>query len=428
MDMKVADNNANSSDWVGIFTRLSPDRRSKILARAAHLIADDNANANEQETSRRQLQAALEVDPKLVLDVLAAVRGNDVPNADMEKLKQDAASAQAKFEALANATHTLRTSLTETGIIPVTGDLPETVVEWKSAIGQAVMRETRRFAAKEELLLQRQDALEAKRVEVLAEINAAQNLLQEKAGFFRKLSIGMSPFKTKIAQGTRAISSLSFAFDNVQVPEIGQLVPGEGIFTALWTPKYQNGKPLGIEFELYTSPEDLRFAPGVGGLQTYLNSVRSVAGLKGWHSHDGGNFAHSDEYVSFINRKAEEFVGKNNVASGEWFRPNGLGVWALPPREIVDGKVEDANGNRVKTSDQNHFDLRNTGAFVGTFNTEYNGSDDRHWYWSSTEHRQIRDHVWNVDFRDGGDGWGHKDYGRLSARPVRVGRIRHLTI
>jgi len=47
------------------------------------------------------------------------------------------------------------------------------------------------------------------------------------------------------------------------------------------------------------------------------------------------------------------------------------------------------------------------------------GSDYGEYYWSSSEHRDNSDHVWNVRFTDGDDDWNHKDNQRLSCRPCR---------
>lgn len=58
---------------------------------------------------------------------------------------------------------------------------------------------------------------------------------------------------------------------------------------------------------------------------------------------------------------------------------------------------------------------------IGGFYTKgEGGSDFPDWYWSSTEYRGNPDYVCNVRFSDGIDNWSHKDYGRLSCRPVRL--------
>src|SRR5204863_8298587 len=61
------------------------------------------------------------------------------------------------------------------------------------------------------------------------------------------------------------------------------------------------------------------------------------------------------------------------------------------------------------------------GALKGSFKTAASsGSDCPFWYWSSTEHRDSSSCVHAVRFSDGGENWHHKDYFRLSCRPVRL--------
>jgi len=420
---------AAESSWSEKLSRLSPERRRKILDRAARLIADLDANPSEQEMSVRQLQAALEIDPNLVLDVLSSVRTNELSSADIEKLKQQAMQAQCDFDGLVNATQTLRTSLTEIGVMAMKDRLPETVEQWKEAVGKLVVTEAQQLAAQKDYLLEQQRELEKRRTDILTEIEEAHKLLQADSPLLTKLSLGMfSPLRGRITSATGAISSLSFDYNQIEAPRVGTLTRGEGVFTRLWIPKYKNGKSLGIECELYSAPEDLRLAPQVNSLQTYLNTIESVASLRGWHGHDGGKFANDWEVVGFLNKTVKQFEKINGRADiGTWFRPDGIGKWFVPFGEHVDGKSEDKNGNRTKICDENHYDLKDTGDFSGTFTTT-TGSVNAHWYWSSSEYRGVSVYVWNVDFTDGDGGWGHEVSRRLSCRPVRVGRIRHLTI
>jgi len=48
------------------------------------------------------------------------------------------------------------------------------------------------------------------------------------------------------------------------------------------------------------------------------------------------------------------------------------------------------------------------------------GSDNAHWYWSCTQHRENASNVYDVDFTDGDDDWDHKDNNSLSGRVVRA--------
>ncbi len=96
----------------------------------------------------------------------------------------------------------------------------------------------------------------------------------------------------------------------------------------------------------------------------------------------------------------------------------------IPSREILCGK--DNAGKMVRA--ENLFALRNEGDFKNSFITNPGRQASADWYWSSTEHRDDSDCVWNVRFSDGKGGWIHKDGHRLSCRPVRVGRVSDLTL
>lgn len=58
---------------------------------------------------------------------------------------------------------------------------------------------------------------------------------------------------------------------------------------------------------------------------------------------------------------------------------------------------------------------------IGGFKTgKSSGSICPQWYWSCTEHREDPSDVLDVRFSDGDESWHHKDYCRLSCRPVRL--------
>ncbi len=58
---------------------------------------------------------------------------------------------------------------------------------------------------------------------------------------------------------------------------------------------------------------------------------------------------------------------------------------------------------------------------IGGFITDASGSVDYpDWYWSSTEDRDNPSYVDGARFSDGSTGWYHKDFIRLSCRPVRL--------
>lgn len=83
----------------------------------------------------------------------------------------------------------------------------------------------------------------------------------------------------------------------------------------------------------------------------------------------------------------------------------GYDDWQIPTRE------------QLKVLSKN----KDEGALKGTFTTQAGrGSDYPDWYWSSTEGRGHADYVYNVRLSDGVDNWTHKDFSRLSCRPVRL--------
>ena len=97
----------------------------------------------------------------------------------------------------------------------------------------------------------------------------------------------------------------------------------------------------------------------------------------------------------------------------------------IPPRELLIGTEPDGeSGVRKGTIIQpdNLFDHQNKGSFKGTFKTAAagDGSVFPDWYWSSTEDRDFPSIVWVVRFSDGDGVWHHKDFNRLSCRPVRL--------
>lgn len=64
-------------------------------------------------------------------------------------------------------------------------------------------------------------------------------------------------------------------------PEIGELVPGKGIYVG----QYQGSKT----FNLYAAPEDLKDPKGKRLRGKFAEIVDHVAALRGWHGHDGTN-------------------------------------------------------------------------------------------------------------------------------------------
>ena len=173
--------------------------------------------------------------------------------------------------------------------------------------------------------------------------------------------------------------------------EPGQRIAGEGIFLG----QYQS-KDLGKIFNVFAAPEDLP------DTMKYVDAVKYIAELKGWHGFDGTNYATDKEFNQAL---------KEGTYTGGWI---------IPTRELLIGTEADGPsriGKGTVIQPDNLYDHRNKGAFKGTFTTAANYPQ---WYWSCMEHRDHPSDVWFADFSDGYEGWDNKDYYRLSCRPVRL--------
>jgi len=183
-------------------------------------------------------------------------------------------------------------------------------------------------------------------------------------------------------------------------PTPGRLVPGQGVYLGQYSPKDRDGKSLGKIFNVYAAPEDLP------STMQYVDAVKHIAKLKGWHGFDGTNYATDKEIYKALKDGSYK------------------GGWIIPTRELLVGTEPDGEtGVRKGTIIQpdNLFDHQNKGAFKGTFKTAAaSGSVYPDWYWSSTENCDLPSFVWFVRFSDGGVVWHLKDRFRLSCRPVRV--------
>jgi len=165
-------------------------------------------------------------------------------------------------------------------------------------------------------------------------------------------------------------------------PQIGQTIPGKGIFAGLWTPKDRDGNSLGKTFSVFAAPEDLTDEYGSRVLSQFKEAAQRITALRNWHGHDGGDFA--DDAALY---KA--------LADG-----SAVGKWFIPTRDLLTDNLY-ANEDRI-----------------GGFQTNDSGRDV--WYWCCTEHPTDALHVRNIRFSDGVGAWNLKDNYRLSCRPCRV--------
>jgi hypothetical protein len=176
----------------------------------------------------------------------------------------------------------------------------------------------------------------------------------------------------------------------LQTPQIGQTIPGKGIFAGVWTPKDRDGKSLGNAFNVYAAPEDLTDRSGRKALLTFNDAAKRITALRTWHGHDGGDFANDAAIIQ-------------GLADG-----SAIGKWFIPTRELL---TDNLYANQGK------------GDLKGTFVTNGQGGNRGEypvWYWSCTEHRANKSSVWHTRFSDGDVVWSNRDINRLSCRPCRV--------
>ncbi|MBI3442108.1 MAG: hypothetical protein HY052_09970 [Proteobacteria bacterium] len=176
--------------------------------------------------------------------------------------------------------------------------------------------------------------------------------------------------------------------------EIGQSVPGQGIYVGQYSPKDRDGKSLRKTFNVFAAPQDLP------DTMKYVDAVKHIAKLKGWNGFDGTNYRNDKKIYKALKD------GSYN------------GGWIIPTCDILRGKDVDSK----ETTPHNLFDHQNKGAFKGTFETVAlgDGYDYPDRYWSSTEGRGHSSYVRSVRFSDGLEDWGRKGYHRFSCRPVRL--------
>jgi len=182
--------------------------------------------------------------------------------------------------------------------------------------------------------------------------------------------------------------------------DIGQLVPGKGVYLGIWSPSDRHACSINKMFNVYAAPYDLGLDENGHGSKliiTYNDAVKAVSEIKNLMGHNGAQYKNDTELYDAL---------RSGSYKGEWF---------IPTRDLVNGT--DVDG--IKVQHDNLYQHRNTGKFANTFTTA-SGSDYPDWYWSSTEHRGFPSFVWDVRLSDGNDAWDHKDNSRLSCRPVRL--------
>jgi len=172
-------------------------------------------------------------------------------------------------------------------------------------------------------------------------------------------------------------------------PTPGLEIPRHGIFIGTWQPQ-----GLSQKFNAFAANEDL---PKDSYSQTYDDIIKYLAGLEGWHGHNGTNYATDKELYEAL---------KNESYDGGWF---------IPPRELLTGN--DAKGKRIQLN--NLCDHKAKGALSGTFHKAFPKASGM-WYWSSTQNSKKPHDIWSVNFENGNEFSWYKRGAMLNCRPVRL--------
>ena len=451
--------------WKDRILRWLPKKREATLDHAVRLITGNGASPSEKETAKQQIHAALDIDANALFSIIVSVMGEGTSQDDVAKAQREAAEAVTNFQGLVKGVQTLRAAMLEAGIVSTRERLPETVEQWRAAVARVVERDVQPIRALRRSLeqqgsvleQQRQDldrqqqnlvqrlqqyqqtleqdlrqqrrVLETERDAALKQVAAAEAHAKLKVFELQKLS---SDFFAGLTSGfgvpAERLKALALDYNSVQTREHGKFYENEGIFTTLWVPQYADGNRLSIECEVFAAKKDLKEVRNAYGPMTYIDSVKAVAALRNLDGHEGGDFANENAIVDGIDKAVKRYVKQRGQPSpGVWFQPAGVGRWLIPPLAILNGRQYNKNGNKwEKISDDNLYDLRDVGEFENNFIKH--DADTSNYYWSSTKSRQNESQMEVVRFSDGDLGYTSRHNVRLSCRPVRVGRIRHLAV
>jgi hypothetical protein len=160
--------------------------------------------------------------------------------------------------------------------------------------------------------------------------------------------------------------------DALKKPQIGQTIPGKGVYLGVWKPKDRSGNSLGKTFAVYAAPEDLTDESGKKLVATFKDTAKRITALRNWHGHDGGDFAND----------AALYQGLTDGSA--------IGKWFIPTRDLLVGT--DVGGNKVQAN--NLYASKDKGDFKGTFSRSSLALKE--WYWSCTKGAADGSMVWNV--------------------------------
>ncbi len=206
----------------------------------------------------------------------------------------------------------------------------------------------------------------------------------------------------KVKEATAKIDADTPVRTIPQKMEIGELVEGEGIYLGVYKPVDRDGMSLSKIFNVFAAPEDLP------GTRTYVDAVKYLSELKGWHGYDGMNYSTDKELYKAI--EAGHYTGG----------------WIVPPGDILHGR--DVDGK--ETTPDNILVHKDRGALKDTFHkVQFGGHMSPGQYWSSTsENAPFETLMQYVSLSNGHVGWQYDDKKDMSCRPVRLVEVKRTQV
>lgn len=181
--------------------------------------------------------------------------------------------------------------------------------------------------------------------------------------------------------------------------------------------QYLADLPDTAKAELLVSPQDLANIDG-GGLGTWVNSIKRIRDIEGYHGLDGMEIYDRPETAR--DTTYEKAWADQIKAAFAQAQSSGKEVTTglfMPTKQLVHGREI---GSRDVTVDTNLYSKRKEIGKQGDEFITKSGSDGARWQWSPTESPGHSSGVYIVDFTDGDDVLDPKDYVSLSSRPVAL--------
>lgn len=231
---------------------------------------------------------------------------------------------------------------------------------------------------------------------------------------------GTVQLKAPVAEQTNAPNNSSGVIASrvdVKSFQPGNAIIRAGIVQLNKISQYLADLPDTATAQLLVSPQDLANIDG-GGLGTWVNSVKRIRKIEGYHGLDGMRVFDRPETAR--GTPYEKAWADQIKAAFAQAQSSGKEVTTglfMPTKQLVHGREIGSGDVTVETN------LYSKRKEIGKQGDEFitrRGSGNAHWQWSATEDPVYSSNVCNVDFTDGGDCWDHKGSSRLSSRPVAL--------